>query len=272
MIRPETYLPPPELRKYIVEYGVIHMDLKKMEPFFYPPTGLSGFLFQTNQVEGQFNVRIQNKDFLVQHPLAVGQVTLPVSGEIIGDVKFLLVFFHPLGMYELFGVNMAPLTNSAILLSNLIQDDPYNTLIDQLYSNQRTQHQIYALNTFFRTRIPEDYFPVKLERVLDFVHEQKGNVSIPDLEQIGFYHRKTLERHFRKMVGLAPKEYARIYQFKSLIQLIQSSNNMTWSQLAVEAGYYDLSHLSRYLHDYLQVSPNSIVKIDMELIYYLLDK
>ena len=175
-------------------------------------------------------------------------------------------------MYQLFGVKMAPLTIFAIPLSTMFKEARYNTLIDQFYSNQRTQDQINAINSYFLPLIPQEYFPVKLERVLDFVHEQKGNVTIPDLEQIGFYHRKTLERHFRKMVGLAPKEYARIYQFKSLIHLIQSRKNMTWSQLAVEAGYYDLSHLSRYLHDYLQVSPNSIVKIDMELIYYLLDK
>lgn len=93
MIRPETYLPPLELRRYIVEYGVIQMGIKDKEPFFYPPTGLSGFLFQTSKNKSEFNVQTQGHEIKVQEPVAIGQVTMPVSGEIVGEVKLLLVFF-----------------------------------------------------------------------------------------------------------------------------------------------------------------------------------
>lgn len=272
MHKPKTYLPPPELRKFIVEYGVIHTRAGQREPFFSPPIGLSGFIIQTINVAGEINVKIGKQIFIAERHVATGQVTEPVYGDFVDEVKSLLVFFHPLGMYQLFGKDMATLTDKSLPLSRVVGARACEKLVSRLYENQDTDYQVNVLNEFFGGLTPVGRNAQKLERVLDFIHEKKGNVTIPELETNGYYHRKTLERHFRKMIGLAPKEYARIYRFKCLIHLIQSESELTWSQLAEKAGYYDLSHLSRYVNDYLEVSPNSIVKLDMEFIYYLLDK
>lgn len=272
MLKPEIFYPSSELQKYVLEYGVLNTPQGCKEPFFYPPTGLSGFVFQAGESSKEFRVVVQEKDFSLRLPRVIGQVTEPIHGEILGEVKILIVFFHPLGMYQLFGVDMGPLKNESSSLSLALPPQQYKSLMEHLSASKDTPDLIRILDDFLCSLIPPESGSTKMIRVLDFIHKRKGNVRIPELARVGFYHRKTLERHFRKMVGLAPKEYARIYQFKCLIQLIHSKQDITWSQLAVQAGYYDLSHLSRYVHDYLQVAPNSIVKLEMDLIYYLLDK
>jgi|SRR5690606_3874926 len=272
MQKPQTYLPPPELRKFIVEYGVLHNRAGKRDLFFSPPIGLSGFIIQTINQRGEINVMVGEQVFISESHVATGQVTEPVYGEFVDEVKSLLIFFHPLGMYQLFGHDMAKLTDKSLPLSSVVGSRACEELVSRLYDNQNTETQIEVLNNFFSGITPVARDTHKLERVLDYIHHKKGNVTIPELETSGYYHRKTLERHFRKMIGLAPKEYARIYRFKCLINLIQSEGELTWSQMAERAGYYDHSHLSRYVNDYLEVSPNSIVKLDMELIHYLLDK
>lgn len=272
MQKPKTYLPSPELRKFIVEYGVLHTRAGQREPFFSPPIGLSGFIIQTINHRGEINVMVGEQVFISESHVATGQVTKPVYGEFVDEVKSLLVFFHPLGMYQLFGTDMAKLTDTSLPLGLVIGTRSYEALVSRLYEHQDTCSQIEVLNDFFGGISPAGRHSSKLEQVLDYIHEKNGNVTIPELEEKGYYHRKTLERHFRKMIGLSPKEYARIYRFKCLIHLIQSEGELSWTQLADKAGYYDLSHLSRYVNDYLDVSPNSIVKLDVELIHYLLDK
>jgi AraC-like DNA-binding protein len=54
--------------------------------------------------------------------------------------------------------------------------------------------------------------------------------------------------------------------------MIRNHPGITWAQLANEAGYYDQSHMSRYVKEYLKVSPNTIVQLDMKLINYLLSR
>jgi len=109
-----------------------------------------------------------------------------------------------------------------------------------------------------------------IKKVLDYIHSKKGGVSIKEIEQNCHCHRKTLERHFKKMIGLSPKVYTQIYQFKCLKNLLQAKPDITWSQLADQAGYFDQSHMSRYVKEYLKVSPSRIVELDMDYINYLL--
>lgn len=272
MKKPVTYLPDPQLQNYIVEYGVIHTEIGDRESFFSPPLGLSGFIIQTINSTGNIDIRIRDQQFISVDAVASGQVTSPVYGVFADEVKSFLVFFHPLGMYQLFGTDMATLTDKSIPLRTFLGRDLSNDLMIELKSDQNTSRQIQVLNNFFSSIIPVGQNSSQLQLVLDFIQLQKGCVTISELEKIGYFHRRTLERHFRKMVGLSPKEYARIYQFKCMITLIQDQEGITWSQLAEQAGYYDLSHLSRYVNDYLQVSPSSLVNLDLELILYLLDK
>ncbi|WP_373057164.1 hypothetical protein [Zunongwangia sp. H14] len=74
------------------------------------------------------------------------------------------------------------------------------------------------------------------------------------------------------MLGLPPKVYCKIYQFKSLINFLQGNPGITWAQLADEVGYYDQSHMTRYVKKYLKVAPNTMVKLDMDFINYLLTR
>jgi AraC-like DNA-binding protein len=129
-------------------------------------------------------------------------------------------------------------------------------------THQEDEHQVRVLNDFFSDQCPiQNDVLDRFRKMLDYIHDKKGDVSIRDLEKIGLYNRRTLERHFNKIVGISPKVYCQIYRFKCLVNLIQTQPGITWAQLAPQAGYYDQAYLSRYVKDYLKVSPNSIVKL-----------
>ncbi len=139
-----------------------------------------------------------------------------------------------------------------------------------LERSQDNADQIAVLDSFFLSFMPHIQISPDLEGVLELVHERNGGLTVKEMEQNCHFHRKTLERHFRKQIGLSPKVYTQIYQFKWLMNLLQENPNITWSEVCDRAGYYDQSHMSRYIKEFLNVSPNNIVKLDIELINYLL--
>ncbi len=272
MKEPATYFPDARLQRFIACYGVLEVPAGISEPYFSPPLGLSGIIIQTIFDHEPMLAHIDDRIFFKERAVVTGQVTKPVYGTLQGRMKAFLIFFTPLGMYELFGNDMAELTNKSIPLKQFLGEPTCATLIQKLTADQSTDHQIKILDQFFINTNPAGKNFEKLRKVLNFIHERQGGVTVHDLEVNGCYHRKTLERHFRKMVGLSPKVYAQIYRFKSLIQLIQSQPDITWTQLADQAGYYDQSHMSRYVKEYLQVSPNSMVQLDMDFVNYLLSR
>jgi len=270
MTQPTTYLPPPKLQDYIASYGILEIPEGVSEPYFSPPLGLSGFIIESINTHNKVVSKLEGEDFFTENAVVTGQVTYPVYGQLIGHVKTIMVFFRPLGMYQLFGTNMGTLKNKSMTLVDFLGKRKADKLLSKIKEDQNSEHQIQVLNDFFLglNTIRKDIDNIK--RVLEYIDINQGGISIKEIEQNCHCHRKTLERHFKKMIGLSPKVYTQIYQFKCLINILQTQPQITWSQLADQAGYYDQSHMSRYVKEYLKVSPNSMVELDMDFINYLL--
>ena len=127
-----TYFPPAsELADQIAFYGIHDRPENIPEAYLSPPLGFSGFMFT---LEGMGTSTINGEIFVRHAHSATGQVTAPVIGEMLGKFKSLLVFIHPLGLYQFFGCDMSTLTNSSIPLAELLGEEPYQTFLHQILS------------------------------------------------------------------------------------------------------------------------------------------
>lgn len=271
-VKNSSFLPIPELQDFIASYVIQEIPEGETETFFSPPLAMSGFIFTVVNGSGSLDAKIENRDFFTENAVATGQVTSPVYGQMVGELKTILVFFKPTGMHRLFRNDLSELTNTSKTLAEFLGQEEADLLWKNLTDHSDNEKQIEVLNNFFKKRIPTDGKEDTFEQVLDYIHEMNGGKTLADIEQNFSYTRKTLERRFKKMVGLSPKVYIQIYRFKCLFNFLHANPGITWVQLANQTGYYDQSHMSRYVREYLQVSPNSIVQLDMELINYLLNR
>lgn len=272
MKRPINFLPAPDLQEFIASYGILEIPEGETEPYFSPPLAMSGFIINVVNSKGVVVSKIDNRDFFTENAVVTGQVTSPVYGELVGKVKSIMVFFKPIGMHRLFKNDLSELTNCSKTISDFLGQEEADLLWENLTAHSDNQQQIDVLNEFFRKRITAREEDKKFEKILNYIHEKQGNVSITEILISSYYPRKSLERHFKKKIGLSPKVYAQIYRFKCLINFLANNPGITWSQLANHTGYFDQSHMSRYIKEYLQVSPNSIVNLDMAFINYLLNR
>lgn len=52
-----------------------------------------------------------------------------------------------------------------------------------------------------------------------------------------------LRRVFHEVVGLSPKEFSRLMRFQRALDAAKDGRDLSWSDIAVGAGYYDHAHL-----------------------------
>lgn len=84
----------------------------------------------------------------------------------------------------------------------------------------------------------------------------RGHVEIAAIARESGYSRKHLVELFRRDVGLAPKQYARVERFKQALALIGGTDApMPWSELAVATGHSDQSHFIREFRAHTGLTP-----------------
>ena len=269
---PATFHPDPALASCILSYGIAEVAESTVAPFFSPPIGLSAFIIQHQSSTGTVVAFVQGHPMQVNQAIATGQLTSAITGYYTGKVKTLLIFFHPLGMHQLFGLDMHKLTDTSMNLLVLLGEEKGKYLLSSLDKTEDNLSLIYILNDFFKNQISVLNDTTEIRKVLDFIHLHQGKVSIKEIEEHCYVHRKSIERHFLYQVGLSPKLYASIYRFKCLMNYLQQHPNTNWLQLSSITGYYDQSHMVRYFKEYLKVAPKELITLDTELINYLLSR
>ncbi|MHA4845206.1 helix-turn-helix domain-containing protein [Flavitalea antarctica] len=266
-MQPAHFAPPPALSPYIAFYGIFDVPDGFCEPYVSPPLALCGFIMSFHNV---IDATTNGKLFMKDRCCATGQITAPMIGNVRGREKIVMVFIQPCGLYQLFGVDMSLLTNTSMPLQELLGQEEAEQFITKV--NEAPDHAaiIETLDAFFLSRLPANEIEPKVEHAINYIHRLKGNVSIGEIESTCYITLRSLERYFKTYIGLTPKDYAKIYRFKCLMNYIHEHPGVTWNILCEENGYYDQAHLTRYFTRFLKIRPTDMVVVDMDYINYLL--
>jgi len=260
------------LSEYLFSYGTIEIAAGTTSALLSPPNGLTGFLIRVKEDENAEIVAIDFEGNSIAHQpnYVIGQTTFPITGHCTGQVTFLVVFFQPLGMYQLFGCNMESLTNKSVCLLDFLGKEKATLLIGQIKNTDDRNEQTNILNNFFLSQKPIFDECSHLKKAIKLIHLSQGNITILSIETTLNINRRSMERHFKSKVGISPKAYAQVYRFKCALNFLQANPGTTWASLTYNNGFFDQSHMIRYFKEYLNVSPNNLVTLDMEFINYLL--
>jgi AraC-like DNA-binding protein len=62
---------------------------------------------------------------------------------------------------------------------------------------------------------------------------------------------------YEKVVGLRPKSFARVCKFQKAVNLIEQQNQIEWSAIALDCGYYDQAHFIKEFHAFSGLNPSA---------------
>jgi AraC-like DNA-binding protein len=84
-----------------------------------------------------------------------------------------------------------------------------------------------------------------------------GATTVAELSRSTGLSSRRLSQLFAEHVGVSPKLYARIRRFQQTVALLHCGDDIAWSELALNCGYYDQSHFANDFRAFSGISPTT---------------
>ena len=197
--------------------------------------------------------------------LGANQKTIELT-TVSGWFEGMLLDFEPGGMYALVGIDLQQV--AGIVLTAKEYGDEGLLQLDSIFKREEKAEVIAQLiDAFFLGHLPrkEDVNYTRLRKVIAACDEAKGNISAAQMANTACLGERQFLRVFKTYVGIAPKQFIRLRRFHRTIQQMQeesrkskdkSQKNIDLMSVALEHGYYDLSHMALEFQQMGCVSPS----------------
>ncbi len=119
------------------------------------------------------------------------------------------------------------------------------------------EEKLALTEAFLRARMPEPDPDVALvqEVVADMLEVEPGT-SVEAIARRHAVSTRTLQRLFRRHVGVGPKWVLRRYRLQEAAEQLAAGERSDWTRLALDLGYFDHAHFIRDFRAVVGRSPS----------------
>ncbi len=182
-----------------------------------------------------------------------------------GNVEMIVVVFHPYTMRAFLNLPISLLYNREISGYDF-ENKKLKTLATQILDCENTNLCITIIEQWLLSQITDEQVPrteYNIKRINVAIKRlfAMPATSVTDLASITCLGKKQFERLFNELVGINPKEYARIVRFQKSLKLLQHYSDVNQAQLAYQCGYADQSHFIREFKQFSGYTPLSLLNV-----------
>lgn len=206
--------------------------------------------------------RYTSENDFILHPntMVMGQRTKSYYILPVGNVDTFAICFYPLGF-----TNFVKTT-----LENLVDKEiPIAELFGQGEANELEQQMIQAINTQQRINIIEKFLLKKfnlkntinniVRSTVDALLMSNGTTPINIILKDNISKRRQIERHFKKQIGISPKQLCKAIRLQTTLQLLLNKESETLTDIAYESEYFDQSHFIKDFKELVGVTPKDFL-------------
>jgi len=174
----------------------------------------------------------------------------------------ILVELLPVGFYKLFNIDASELNSAYIEINKDIVSEHFS----KLYKHNTLEEELEYLN---RSLIDMNNLQCNthlcIEDVLEKINNEFFDIKVNDLLNEFKCSRSTMERQFKKVVGLTPKKYILVAKFcKTFLEYVEGKRTFHEIQYI----YSDNSHMNSAFKNMLGIAPSEILaKVQNEEVY-----
>lgn len=190
------------------------------------------------------------------HAEAVGAMTRAVVFRDSSDTGYFGVRFRPGIAGVLFGLPASEMTDQSVDLGDVWRDS--NVVRDALASATDTASRMRTLPAAIARKLLAAGAPPRaIAAATGRIAAARGDLSIRALSGELGVTRQHLARLFAEHVGLSPKMLARVVRARGVVERVRGGGQVDWVSVALDAGYYDQSHLIGDLKELTGLSPSA---------------
>lgn len=195
----------------------------------------------------------------IQAPSAV--VTGPKyrpSGLIFGEDHLMIkCAFHPTGTYRLLGIDMQQTVNTG-LDAKIFWGDEVIEVLDKIRQSASYDAMIDTVCSFLEAKYDANCRPWEaIDEAAIQMLDPLNNYSLEEWASIACLSLRQFERNFIARVGISPKLFARIVRFEYAMKIKNQNSDKSWSEIALETGYTDSSHILKEFKEFAEFPPSN---------------
>lgn len=261
--------PHPDLQYYIHQYWYLQSDdpkefghLKQMMfPFDFP--AISFYYSQQPEIKHYKN-NVQRK----LSALYTGLITSPGSITFEPDkpIEGFVVAFLPHGFADLFQIDASEITDTLPDLFNMYEREG-TQLYQDIANAIDFESKIQIVDNYFLQKLLVEDKTSQMKKAIDIIVNSNGLIDMRELAIEVNMSWSSLERHFKKRIGVSPKMYARFKRFHYALALLNEPSPRSWLEIAHKCGYYDQAHFIREFKKFTNQKPSAFSVLDYPLFY-----
>jgi len=176
--------------------------------------------------------------------LVLGPSATPALVSQRGHVHGLAITLRPAAAGVLLGVPAGELAGTVVPLDALWQHDR-GALFSRLQEQTSDAARIDVLQSELASRLQHSTPAVHpaATYALRLLIEAAGQMSVRDLASAVGLGERRLQQLFNTHIGLSPSAWRRLARLHGCLRALRRQAKPEWSEVALEAGYYDQSHL-----------------------------
>lgn len=255
----QTYKPHSDLESIVKFYWTLEVpfDPKNQKQKIVP----DGCLEMTFNFGDKIKKYTSENDFII-HPnaMVMGQRTKSFDILPIGNVDTFAICFYPFGFANFVKTPLEKLVDKEMPISELFGQAEADELEQQMIQAIDTQKRIEIIETFFLKILNEtNTINNIVKSTVDTLFKANGTIPINVLLKDDISKRRQLERHFKKQIGISPKQLGKTIRLQTALNLMLNKKSETLTDIAYESDYFDQNHFIKDFKDLVGVTPKEFL-------------
>ncbi len=176
-----------------------------------------------------------------------------------GRYRSLMAVFQPTGFYRLFGTSPHKVRNFAFdahdVLGRFVE-----LAHDRIREQRAPQAMVQALDSVLGERARQALSATPLDQVADFLLGTGGDYRMSLLAEASGLSESSWRRRFQEQIGVAPKRFSRMIRFRNAVALKLNAPRRSWTDISIDAGYYDQAHLIAEFREFSDSIPSGFLR------------
>ena len=255
----QTYKPHKDLESIVKFYWTMEVpfDPKNQKQKIVP----DGCIEMTFNFGDKIKRYISETDFIL-HPnaMVMGQRTKSFDILPVGNVDTFAICFYPIGFANFVKTPLENLVDKETPISELFGQVEADILEQQMIQAADTRQRIDIIEAFFlRMLIEKNTISNIVKSTVDALIKTNGTTHISVLLKDEISKRRQLERHFKKQIGISPKQLGKAIRLQATLNLLLNKKSETLTDIAYESDYFDQNHFIKDFKDLVGVTPKEFL-------------
>lgn len=255
----QTFKPYNDLESIVKFYWTLEVpfDPKNQKQKIVP----DGCIEMTFNFGDKIKRYISETDFIL-HPnaMVMGQRTKSFNILPAGNVDTFAICFYPIGFANFVKTPLVNLVDKETPISEIFEPTEAYELEQQMIQAIDTRERIDIVETFLLKRLNEkSTISTIVKSTVDTLLKTKGATPINVLLKDDSSKRRQLERHFKKQIGISPKQLGKAIRLQATLNLLLNKKSETLTDIAYESDYFDQNHFIKDFKDFVGVTPKEFI-------------